>query len=106
MGEFGFLTADDVYHITVYATDEDGNYKVISMKNIKLSQCKLLWILKTWTSHYSNTFIFSNTNDNYYYHHYNNDNNTEANNNFNNTSTIYGYFNNTQGIEYSGMLIV
>ena len=36
MGEFGFITADDVYHITVYATDENGNFKIISMKNIKL----------------------------------------------------------------------
>ena len=36
MGEFGFITADDVYHVTVYATDENGNFKVISMKNIKL----------------------------------------------------------------------
>ena len=36
MGEFGFITADDVYHVTVYATDENGNYKIISMKNIKL----------------------------------------------------------------------
>lgn len=36
MGEFGFITADDVYHVTVYATDEDGNFKIISMKNIKL----------------------------------------------------------------------
>lgn len=36
MGEFGFITADDVYHVTVYATDINGNFKVISMKNIKL----------------------------------------------------------------------
>lgn len=36
MGEFGFITADDVYHVTVYATDENGNFKIISMKNIKL----------------------------------------------------------------------
>lgn len=36
MGEFGFITADDVYHVTVYATDENGNFKVISMKNTKL----------------------------------------------------------------------
>ena len=37
MGEFGFITADNVYHLTVYATDEDGNFKIISMKNIKLA---------------------------------------------------------------------
>lgn len=36
MGEFGFITADDVYHITVYATDENGNFKIVSMKNVKL----------------------------------------------------------------------
>ncbi|CRL02969.1 CLUMA_CG016948, isoform A [Clunio marinus] len=36
MGEFGFITADDVYHVTVYATDENGNFKIISMKNVKL----------------------------------------------------------------------
>ncbi|XP_055691033.1 uncharacterized protein LOC129794279 [Lutzomyia longipalpis] len=36
MGEFGFITADNVYHVTVYATDENGNFKVLSMKNIKL----------------------------------------------------------------------
>lgn len=35
MGEFGFLTADGVYHVTVYATDEDGNYRVLSMKNLR-----------------------------------------------------------------------
>jgi hypothetical protein len=36
MGEYGFITADNVYHVTVYATDENGNFKIISMKNIKL----------------------------------------------------------------------
>lgn len=35
-GEYGFITADNVYHVTVYATDENGNFKIISMKNIKL----------------------------------------------------------------------
>lgn len=42
MGEFGFITADGVYHITVYATDENGNFKIVSMKNIKLEGCELL----------------------------------------------------------------
>lgn len=37
MGEFGFITADGVYHTTVYATDENGNFKIVSMKNIKLA---------------------------------------------------------------------
>ncbi|CAH2237007.1 uncharacterized protein LOC120625818 [Pararge aegeria] len=36
MGEFGFITADGVYHVTVYATDENGNFKIISMKNIRV----------------------------------------------------------------------
>lgn len=40
MGEFGFITADGVYHITVYATDENGNFKIVSMKNIKLAGCE------------------------------------------------------------------
>lgn len=35
MGEFGFITADGVYHVTVYATDADGHFKVISMKNLR-----------------------------------------------------------------------
>lgn len=37
MGEFGFITADGVYHVTVYATDENGNFKILSMKNIRLN---------------------------------------------------------------------
>lgn len=37
-GEYGFITADNVYHVTEYATDEDGNFKIISMRNIKLHQ--------------------------------------------------------------------
>ncbi|XP_014253775.1 protein lethal(3)malignant blood neoplasm 1 [Cimex lectularius] len=36
MGEYGFITADGVYHLTVYATDENGNFKIIKMKNIKI----------------------------------------------------------------------
>ncbi|XP_037045733.1 uncharacterized protein LOC119081099 [Bradysia coprophila] len=31
-GEFGFITADGVYHQSVYATDENGNFKLISLK--------------------------------------------------------------------------
>ncbi|KAK4880484.1 hypothetical protein RN001_008630 [Aquatica leii] len=37
-GEFGFITGDGVYHVTVYATDENGNFKIVSMKNIKVSE--------------------------------------------------------------------
>lgn len=33
-GEYGFITADGYYRITVYATDENGSFKIISMKNI------------------------------------------------------------------------
>ncbi|XP_026751191.2 protein lethal(3)malignant blood neoplasm 1 [Galleria mellonella] len=36
MGEFGFLTADGVYHVTVYATDENGGFRILSMKNIRV----------------------------------------------------------------------
>lgn len=31
-GEFGFITADNVYHQVVYATDENGNFRLISSK--------------------------------------------------------------------------
>uniref|UniRef100_A0A6E8VNK7 Uncharacterized protein n=1 Tax=Anopheles coluzzii TaxID=1518534 RepID=A0A6E8VNK7_ANOCL len=41
MGEFGFITADNVYHVTVYATDADGNFKIVSMKNYKLGPTTL-----------------------------------------------------------------
>ncbi|KAG6448604.1 hypothetical protein O3G_MSEX005567 [Manduca sexta] len=34
-GEYGFITADGVYHVTVYATDEQGRFKILSMKNIR-----------------------------------------------------------------------
>ncbi|XP_039149123.1 protein lethal(3)malignant blood neoplasm 1 isoform X2 [Drosophila simulans] len=33
MGEFGFITADGIYHVTVYATDEEGKFRIISMKS-------------------------------------------------------------------------
>lgn len=39
-GEFGFITADGVYHVTVYATDENGNFRILSMKNIRISARK------------------------------------------------------------------
>ncbi|KAJ8732691.1 hypothetical protein PYW07_015290 [Mythimna separata] len=41
MGEFGFVTADDVYHVTVYATDKEGRFKIVSMKNIHLKSAAL-----------------------------------------------------------------
>ncbi|CAH1133900.1 unnamed protein product [Ceutorhynchus assimilis] len=36
-GEFGFITADGIYHVTVYATDENGKFKILSMKNLRIS---------------------------------------------------------------------
>ncbi|KAM7357066.1 lethal (3) malignant blood neoplasm isoform 1-T1 [Cochliomyia hominivorax] len=33
MGEFGFITADGIYHVTVYATDEQGRFRILAMKN-------------------------------------------------------------------------
>ncbi|KAK6642033.1 hypothetical protein RUM44_013756 [Polyplax serrata] len=32
-GEYGFITADGYYRVTVYATDENGDFKILSMKN-------------------------------------------------------------------------
>lgn len=32
-GEYGFITADGYYRVTKYETDENGNFKIISMKN-------------------------------------------------------------------------
>ncbi|XP_022919243.2 protein lethal(3)malignant blood neoplasm 1 [Onthophagus taurus] len=36
-GEFGFITADGIYHVTVYATDENGRFKILSMRNVRIS---------------------------------------------------------------------
>ncbi|GLG94013.1 Uncharacterized protein GBIM_01313 [Gryllus bimaculatus] len=36
MGQFGFITADGYYRVTVYATDEDGNFKILAMRSIKV----------------------------------------------------------------------
>ncbi|XP_059216074.1 protein lethal(3)malignant blood neoplasm 1 isoform X1 [Stomoxys calcitrans] len=33
MGEFGFITADGIYHVTVYATDEEGKFRILAMKS-------------------------------------------------------------------------
>ena len=45
MGEFGFITADGIYHVTVYATDENGDFKILKMKNIKVGFRKLHLLL-------------------------------------------------------------
>ncbi|XP_050306790.1 protein lethal(3)malignant blood neoplasm 1 isoform X2 [Anthonomus grandis grandis] len=36
-GEFGFITADGIYHVTVYATDENGKFKILSTRNLRIS---------------------------------------------------------------------
>ncbi|XP_067648591.1 protein lethal(3)malignant blood neoplasm 1 isoform X1 [Eurosta solidaginis] len=33
MGEFGFITADGIYHVTVYATDEEGKFRILAMRS-------------------------------------------------------------------------
>ncbi|KAJ9574185.1 hypothetical protein L9F63_008441, partial [Diploptera punctata] len=33
-GEFGYITADGIYHVTDYATDELGNFKIVKSWNI------------------------------------------------------------------------
>lgn len=32
-GDFGFVTGDGTYHQSVYATDENGNFKLLSFKS-------------------------------------------------------------------------
>ncbi|XP_052131366.1 protein lethal(3)malignant blood neoplasm 1-like [Frankliniella occidentalis] len=32
-GEFGFVTGDGVYHETAYATDENGDFKILGMRS-------------------------------------------------------------------------
>ncbi|KAJ9574188.1 hypothetical protein L9F63_008444 [Diploptera punctata] len=33
-GEYGYITADGIYHVTDYATDESGNFKIVNSWNI------------------------------------------------------------------------
>lgn len=40
-GEFGFITADGIYHTTVYATDENGSFKILSMRSVRVSPREL-----------------------------------------------------------------
>lgn len=49
-GEFGFITADGIYHVTVYATDENGNFKILSMRNVRISARKYLHCVKNMTT--------------------------------------------------------
>nr|XP_033336329.1 protein lethal(3)malignant blood neoplasm 1 [Megalopta genalis] len=39
-GEFGFVTADGVYHETAYATDENDNFIITRMRNRKITSLK------------------------------------------------------------------
>jgi hypothetical protein len=56
MGEFGFITADGIYHVTVYATDENGDFKILKMKNIKVG-FRELYLLRgpQWLSWYGDS---------------------------------------------------
>ncbi|XP_043279078.1 protein lethal(3)malignant blood neoplasm 1 [Venturia canescens] len=40
-GEYGFITADGVYHETGYATDENGNFIITKMKNRKITSLQV-----------------------------------------------------------------
>lgn len=42
MGEFGFITADGTYHVTMFATDENGNYNILSKKSLRKIEEKLI----------------------------------------------------------------
>ncbi|XP_078035348.1 uncharacterized protein LOC144469208 [Augochlora pura] len=39
-GEFGFITADGVYHETAYATDKNDNFIITRMRNRKITSLK------------------------------------------------------------------
>ncbi|XP_076292657.1 uncharacterized protein LOC143214944 [Lasioglossum baleicum] len=39
-GEYGFITADGVYHETAYATDKDDNFIITRMRNRKIASLK------------------------------------------------------------------
>ncbi|KAK2588995.1 hypothetical protein KPH14_001844 [Odynerus spinipes] len=39
-GEYGFITADGVYHETGYATDKNGNFIITRMRNRKITNLK------------------------------------------------------------------
>ncbi|XP_076652678.1 uncharacterized protein LOC143358965 [Halictus rubicundus] len=39
-GEYGFITADGVYHETAYATDKDDNFIITRMRNRKITSLK------------------------------------------------------------------
>lgn len=41
-GEYGFLTADNVYHLTAYMTDENGNYRLVGTRAVEFQTCGFL----------------------------------------------------------------
>ena len=60
MGEFGFVTGDGVYHLTVYATDENGDFKILKMKNYYIGLRKFMQISEL-------LFINDTNTQNFYY---------------------------------------
>lgn len=40
-GEYGFITADGIYHETGYATDKEGDFIITKMRNRKLTSSKI-----------------------------------------------------------------
>lgn len=45
MGEFGFITADGIYHVTIFSTDENGNFHILSKKSLRRMEEKLIEML-------------------------------------------------------------
>lgn len=39
-GEYGFITADGVYHETGYATDKNGDFIITRQRNRKITSCE------------------------------------------------------------------
>lgn len=42
-GEYGFITADGVYHETGYATDKNGDYIITKQRNRKITSCEFVF---------------------------------------------------------------
>lgn len=39
-GEYGFITADGVYHETGYATDKNGDFIITKQRHRKITSCE------------------------------------------------------------------
>lgn len=39
-GEYGFITADGVYHETGYATDKSGDFIITKQRHRKITSCE------------------------------------------------------------------